>query len=50
MTHDGEGSVLGLAVALAVVCVLAVALRFHVRRARHLDYSLDDWLCVPALV
>ena len=46
----GGGDVLAVAVALAVVCVLVVSLRFHVRQTRGLGLEIDDWLCLPALV
>ena len=50
MAQDNEGNVLAVAVALAVVCVVVVGFRFHVRHSRQLGLEIDDWLCLPALV
>ncbi|KAL9051462.1 MAG: hypothetical protein Q9162_005993 [Coniocarpon cinnabarinum] len=44
-----NGTVLAVPVALAVVSIVVVGLRFQVRHWRKSGVAVDDWLCIPAL-
>ena len=41
---------IGAGVAMPVVGILTVGLRFYTRRKMKNDLLMDDWLLVPALV
>ncbi|KAL9082906.1 MAG: hypothetical protein Q9159_006107 [Coniocarpon cinnabarinum] len=45
-----NGTVLAVPVALAVVSIVVVGLRFQVRHWRKSGVAVDDWLCIPALL
>lgn len=41
---------LAAAIILPIVDIIAVALRLFARRKQKLNFELDDWLSIPALV
>lgn len=44
------GSLLGVAIAMAILQIVAVIARFYTRYSQRLAYALDDFLIVIALV
>ena len=51
MNPYGVSSLVGTAIALPFLSLLAVFLRFHVRlRMRRSHVGVDDWLCLLAVV
>lgn len=50
MTYVNEASVIATSVIFIVLGIVAVALRFFVRRHRKTALGADDWLIVVALV
>ena len=50
MTYVNEASVIATSVIFIVLGVVAVSLRFLIRRNRKVTLGADDWLIVVALV
>ena len=50
MTYVNEGSVIATCVIFIILGILAVALRFKVRRDKKLESGPDDWLILSGLV
>ena len=50
MTYVNPTGVITCGVLFPILGVIAVALRFMVRRKRKNDLGMDDWICLPALV
>ena len=47
---ESPGKMYALATVLMTIPLVAVPLRFYVRRSRKINLSWDDWLILPALV
>lgn len=43
-------TVVAASVALSIICIISVALRFWTRHLLKTGFMLDDWLTLPALV
>lgn len=43
-------NVYGLTIALSIICLVVVFLRFWARRQKKLGVQIDDWLSLVALV
>ena len=50
MTYVNEASVIATSIIFIVLGVVAVSLRFLVRRDRKIALGIDDWLIAVALV
>ena len=50
MTYVNEASVLATSIVFIVLGIVAVSLRFFVRRDRKVALGADDWLIAVALV
>lgn len=48
--YVSTGDVYGLAIAIPVLAITAVSLRFFVRNRRKVGIRMDDWLLLPALL
>lgn len=48
--YVNTGEFLAAAVALPVVCICLVALRFYTRQIKRQQIYLDDWLSLAAVV
>lgn len=47
---ESPGKMVALAIALSILAVVAVGLRFYARRIKGTEFAWDDYLIVPALV
>lgn len=47
---SAPSSVLAVCTVLPILCIVAVALRFNVRRLQKATCKLDDWIMLPALI
>jgi len=48
--YESRGHTFAAAVALPVVNIVVVLLRFYTRKNQNWSIKIDDWLTVPALV
>ena len=50
MQDHTPGGVLAVSIALPILSIIAVFLRFYTRRLQKAKLGIDDWLTLPALV
>lgn len=48
--YETPGHVIAAAVALSILDIVALFLRFYTRRRKNQGLKVDDWLLVPAAV